>query len=159
MTRKGQVSTLLEVVPLQQLLKIRMEDFVTLNGATPSANCVNTECSSATASCHKGTLLTPSSDSGFRISALDMGRKRKKRKLLWQLSAFEHSMVLVSTGGQPKLVLHPFGAYDFNNCATSRPNSVTTSCQSSILPTPSSGRGFRSSAATTGCIRKKSQLL
>jgi len=99
---KNQVS--LKVVPLERLLKITTEDFVTLNGANISENCVNTRYSSATASCHNSTLSTPSSGSGLRVSVFDAGRTRKNSQLLRQLSAFEHSMVLVSTGGQARLI-------------------------------------------------------
>ena len=53
---------------------------------------------------------------------------------------------------------HPFGAYDFNNCASTRYCAATASCQTSTLQTPSSGIGFRLSAATTGYTRKESQV-
>ena len=157
-TKTSQVSTRLEVVPLQRLMKIMMEDFVALNGSITTDNCVNTRYSSATASCHNCTLPTPSSGGGLRVSALGTGRTREKIQLVSQLSTFEHSIVLVLTGEQARLISHPIGAYDFNNCANSRYNSVTTSCQSSTMQTSNWGSGFRGSATTIGCTRKESQI-
>ena len=63
------------------------------------------------------------------------------------------------TGTRARLIWHPFGTCDFNNCANSRSSSITAWCQSSIRPTPSSGSGLRSSVRTTSCIRKESQVL
>ena len=81
-TRNSQLWTLLEVVPLKQLMRpLMMEELVTLDGANSSENCVNTRYTSATVSCRSGTLSTPSSDGGFRLSALDTGRTRKKNQL------------------------------------------------------------------------------
>ena len=84
-TRTSQLSTLLEVhvVPLQQLLKLlMMKEFITLNSATASNNCVNTRCSLATASCHDSTLPTSGLALGFVIGVLDTGRARKKIQLV-----------------------------------------------------------------------------
>ena len=51
------------------------------------------------------------------------------------------------------------GTNSLNNFASSRRcNSVTAWCHASILSTPSSGCGFRSNAATSGCTRKESQV-
>ena len=127
------------------------EDFVTLVGATSSDNCVNTRCSSATVSCHGSPLTIASSGGGFRSSALNTGSTHKESQVLLHLSAFEHSMVLVSTGGQ-------VGASGFETCASSRNNSVTASCQTSVLSTQSSGGGLWLSAYSTGCIMKISQV-
>ena len=52
----------------------------------------------------------------------------------------------------------PLGANDKNNCVNSRCNSVIASYQNSILPTSSSGDGFRSSDTTTRCTRKESRV-
>ena len=68
-------------------------------------------------------------------------------------------MVLDSNGRYARLISHPFGKNNFNNCANSRRNSVTTSCQSDILPTPSSGSGLRRSVTTTSCTRKERQVV
>jgi hypothetical protein len=74
----------------------------------------------------------------------------------------EHIRALESIGfdwGKTKTDCgHPFGAYDFNNCASTRYCAATASCQTSTLQTPSSGIGFRLSAATTGYTRKESQV-
>ena len=82
-SRNSQVWTLLEVVPLKQLVKLRMmEELVTLDGANSSDKCVNTRYTSATVSCRGGTLSTPSLGGGLQLSALDTGRSRKKNQLL-----------------------------------------------------------------------------
>ena len=94
----------------------------------------------------------------FRTSASDSGITRKKSQLLRQLKIFEHSMVLVSTGEQARLMWHPFGTQSLNNCGISMNSSATASCHTSIVPTPRSGIGFRISAATTSCSRKESQV-
>ena len=45
-----------------------------------------------------------------------------------------------------------------NKCLNSRYNSATASCQPNILLTARSGGGLRSSATTTSCSRKESQV-
>ena len=117
-----------------------MENFVILSGLTSSDNCANTRYSSATVSCHKSTLSPPSLGSEFRLSALDTKRTRKTTQFISQLSTFEHSMVLVSTGGQTRLT----GTCDLHNCGILWGNSATASCPSSILPTRPRTVGFDS---------------
>ena len=82
--RKSQVSTtLLEVLPLKQLLKITMKKFFdNLHGATTSDNCLNTRYSSGTALCQPSILPTLRSGIGFRRNAIYTGRKRKESQLL-----------------------------------------------------------------------------
>ena len=81
--RTSQVSTLLEVVPLQKNWKIlMMREFFTLNGATSSDNCVNTRCSLTTVSCHNSTLPIPILALGFVVSVLDSGSRGIAKKSL-----------------------------------------------------------------------------
>ena len=122
-------------------------------GAYNFNKCANSRPNAATASCHNGTLPTPSSGSGFHGSTATTSCIRKESQVPWQaLSVFERSMLLVSTGGQARLIL---GAYDLNNCVNTRSSSATVSCQQDgTLPTPSSGCGFRNSANTKNCITK-----
>ena len=86
-------------------------------------------------------------------------RKNKgKSHLRSQLSTFEHSMLLVSTGGQARLLWQPFGTNNLNNCANTRRSSVTASCHNGTPPTASSEGGWRVSAETISCARKENQI-
>ena len=78
-------------------------------------SCASSRKKSDTASCQARILPIPSSGGGFRRSALNTGCIREDTQIPRQGSVFEHSMVLLSIGGQARLSWYPFGAYDFNN--------------------------------------------
>jgi len=67
-------------------------------------------------------------------------------------------MVLVSTGGQARLIWYPFRTHDFNKYVNTSHNLVTAAWHDGTLTMPSSRFGLRISAGTTGCIRKESQV-
>ena len=79
-TRNSQLWTLLEVVPLKQLMRpLMMEELVTLDGANSSDNCVNTRYTSATVSCRSGTLSTPQARTVGFVSARSILEEHGRR--------------------------------------------------------------------------------
>ena len=60
--------------------------------------------------------------------------------------------------GTTKTDLEAIWSVRFQQLCEFKVHAVTVSCLSSILKTPNSGTGFRSSAATTSGIRKESQV-
>ena len=122
-------------------------------------NYANSRHTSATVSCRTIILPTSSSDIGLMLSDAATSCIRKERQVACQRSKCKHSMVLVSTGGEARLIGHPsFGASGFENYANSRRNSATVSWHKIILTTSSSGVGFRISALDSGNFRKESQI-
>ena len=109
-------------------------------------NCLNSRHNSATASCQKSTLPTPSS--------VIMTQRQYYNNLQEEqphCMTAEHIRELESIG-------FVWEKNSLNNCVNSRRNSATASCQACTLPTPSSRSGLRISATATRICRKESHI-